>query len=443
MLTFESIKDNKLLLYEYIRGSHCHGISTPTSDVDYGGVFMSPKEDLLDLGFHYQDQVANETNDIVWYEFKKFMTLLLKSNPTVLESLFVDDKYVLYSHSLFTELKQHKDLFLTKKCFPSFFAYARSQVEKARGLNKMISWEKDKVERKGIMDFTYTFYNQGSTKIENWLEYRGLDQKYCGLVNIPNMRDVYGVYYDWGNFFLHEGISLEDLCRVYGNIEASDTKKIVENIKSASDEKKEMYETLLKESHLHNMAKFIVNFYNLRNDIDGGVLDKLRIWYESQKPIGYSGMVGERSEALRLSSVSKGETPICYASYNKDGYIKHCKDYKNYQDWIKHRNPTRYESNLNKSYDAKNMCECFRLIHCGIEIAEGKGYIVDRSGIDAEFLLDVKNHKFEYEYLIEKLEEEKEKMNKAMETSTLKEDIDPMFVNSLYVDIVNSFFKKS
>ena len=59
------------------------------------------------------------------------------------------------------------------------------------------------------------------------------------------------------------------------------------------------------------------------------------------------------------------------------------------------------ESNLTKSYDAKNMCECFRLMHCGIEIANGQGYIVDRNGIDADFLLDVKNHKYEYEELMD------------------------------------------
>ena len=441
METFDTIRDKGLLLFEYIRGSHCHGLATPSSDIDMGGVFISPKDDLLDLGFNYQDQISNESNDIVWYDLKKFMTLLLKSNPTILEALFVDDKYVKYEHPLFKKIREHRDLFLTKKCFPSFFAYARSQVEKAKGLNKMINWERDKIQRKGILDFTYTFYKQGSTKIANWLEYRGLDQKYCGLVNIPNMRDIYGVYYDWGNFFQHEGITVEDLIDAWMDKDLQDTKTIVEKLKTAKGEEKCLLEEQLKKSHLSNMVDFIIDFYFAdAQDLETFLIKE---WYEKLKPIGYSGMVGKKSQELRLSSVSKGEKPICYVSFNKDGYIKHCKDYKNYQDWIKHRNPIRYESNLHKSYDAKNMCECFRLIHCGIEIAEGKGYIVDRSGIDADFLLDIKNHKFEYDYLIEKLEEEKEKMNKAMETSTLKEDIDPMFVNSLYVNMVDAFFKKS
>ena len=152
-------------------------------------------------------------------------------------------------------------------------------------------------------------------------------------------------------------------------------------------------------------------------------------------------MVGENSNQLRLSSVSKGEKPICYVSYNKDGYIKHCIDYKNYKDWEKHRNPIRYESNLKKNYDSKNMCECFRLLHCGIEIANGDGYIVDRSGIDADFLLDVKNHKFEYDELIKHLEEDKNKMENAMKKSTIKDSVDPKFVNDLYLRFIEDFHK--
>ena len=148
----------------------------------------------------------------------------------------------------------------------------------------------------------------------------------------------------------------------------------------------------------------------------------------------------ENSTNMRGSSVSKGEKPIVYMVYNESGFKAHCVKYKQYQDWIKHRNPIRYESNLNKSYDAKNMCECFRLMHCGIEIASGKGYIVDRSGIDADFLLDVKNHKFEYEELMERLKEENEKMKEAMDNSTLKEDIDVNFVNELYMDVMKEYY---
>lgn len=397
---FETIKQDNRLLYLYVRGSHCHGIATPTSDIDKGGIFVANKKDLLDLGFNYQGQVSDEKNDNTWYELKKFMTLLIKSNPTVLESLFVDDKFVEFEHPIITELKKHRNEFLTKQCFPSFFSYAKSQIEKARGLNKMIHWDAEQMKRKTPFDFAYTFYKQGSTKIGNWLDNRGLNKDFCGLVHIPNMHDTYGVYYDWGTHFERYNIkNVEDLMRNGGKT-----------------------------------FDFIVDFYNL---LAGQIAD----WFERNKEIKhYRGMCLENATDMRGSSVSKGEKPIVYMVYNESGFKAHCVKYKQYQDWIKHRNPIRYESNLTKSYDAKNMCECFRLMRCGIEIAEGEGYIVNRSGIDADFLLDVKNHKFEYEELMEKLKEENERMKIAMERSTLKDEINQDFVNDLYLNMVKEIY---
>ena len=434
---FEEIKKRNLLIYNYLRGSHCHGISTPLSDEDYCGIYLAPVEQILGLGLDYQDQISNETNDIVWYELQKFMNLLLKSNPTVLEALFVDDKYVEYEHPIMTEIKKHKEKFLTKKCFDSFFSYAKSQIKKARGLNKKINWEVP--ERKGILDFVYTYHKQGSSKIQNWLEYRNLKQKYCGLVNVPNMHDNYSVFYDWGNHFLNENVSFKDLKEAYLDDNVYDTINIVKRLK---DGEKNL--NLLKKLHkaqFKNMVNFIMEKYDLRSTSayfpKMKTLRRLNEWFNNQKPIGYKGMTNkeETSNELRLSSVEKDVLPICQISYNKDGYSSHCRVWKEYQDWIKHRNPVRYESNLKKSYDAKNMCECFRLINCGIEIARGEGYKVDRSNIDADFLLDVKNHKYEYNELMEMLEKKNDEMEKAMAESTIPDKIDVEFVNDLLLKI--------
>lgn len=430
---FEEIKKRNLLIYNYLRGSHCHGISTPLSDEDYCGIYLAPVEQILGLGLDYQDQISNETNDIVWYELQKFMNLLLKSNPTVLEALFVDDKYVEYEHPIMTEIKKHKEKFLTKKCFDSFFSYAKSQIKKARGLNKKINWEVP--ERKGILDFVYTYHKQGSSKIQNWLEYRNLKQKYCGLVNVPNMHDNYSVFYDWGNHFLNENVSFKDLKEAYLDDNVYDTINIVKRLKNG--EKNLTLLKKLRKAQFKNMVNFIVETYGL-DDYHGLTgLASLEYWFNLQKPIGYKGMTNEAetSNELRLSSVEQWVLPICHISYNKDGYSSHCRVWKEYQDWIKHRNPVRYESNLKKSYDAKNMCECFRLINCGIEIARGEGYKVDRSNIDADFLLDVKNHKYEYNELMEMLEKKNDEMEKAMSESTIPDKIDVEFVNDLLLKI--------
>ena len=430
--TFEDIRGKGLLIYEYMSGSHMYGTNTTESDKDYGGVYMSPSEQLLGLGIDYQTEIHDKTNDTVWFELNKFMFLLIKSNPTVLEALFADDDCVLYEHPIMTEIKKYRDIFLTKKCFDSFGGYAVEQIRKCRALNKKIV--NPITKRLEPLDFTYTFYNQGSTNVKNWLEYRGLSQLYCGLVNIPNMHDVYGCYYDWGNFFLNEGISLKLLLKVingedeFKGICDVEMKDIVSALKeNDNDETRELY----RKKQLYNMVYFIMDTYRIRHD------SEFIVWFEKQKPIGYKGMVGDDglSTELRLSSVSKGEKPICWVCYNQNGYRKHCIDYKNYKDWEKHRNPVRYQSNLSKNYDSKNVSHAFRLIAMCTEIAQGKGFNVNRRKIDRDFLLDVKNHKYEYDDVIKLLDEKKAIMDEAIVKSTIPDDVDVEAVNRLLIKI--------
>ena len=136
--TFEDIKNQGLLIYSYLRGSIMYGTNTPESDRDEGGVYLSPAEQLIGLGLDYQSEIHNETNDIMWYELNKFMNLLLKSNPTVLEALFADGDCILYEHPIMTEIKKYRDKFVTKQCFKPFGGYAVEQIRKCRGLNKKI-----------------------------------------------------------------------------------------------------------------------------------------------------------------------------------------------------------------------------------------------------------------------------------------------------------------
>jgi hypothetical protein len=60
---------------------------------------------------------------------------------------------------------------------------------------------------------------------------------------------------------------------------------------------------------------------------------------------------------LRLSSAKRRES-VCIILYNKDSYSSHCKDYKEYQEWLENRNESRYlrykvtQKKLMVKYDA-------------------------------------------------------------------------------------------
>ena len=84
-MNIDQLKASNCIIFECISGSRAYGLATPTSDTDIRGVFISPPEIFYSL--NYVDQINNESNDIVYYEIRKFAELLLKNNPNILELL--------------------------------------------------------------------------------------------------------------------------------------------------------------------------------------------------------------------------------------------------------------------------------------------------------------------------------------------------------------------
>jgi uncharacterized protein len=190
-MTIADLKSQNLLLFECISGSRAYGTDLPSSDTDLKGVFFMPQSDFY--GLDYVAQVSSEKNDETYYELRRFAELLYKNNPAVLEMLHVPDDCLLYCHPSFKPFLGTK--FLSKLCKDTFAGYAMSQIKKARGLNKKINYP-EPPQRKTPLDFCYIAEQQGAVTVERWLAQRGLVQERCGLVYIPNMRDLYGLYYD-------------------------------------------------------------------------------------------------------------------------------------------------------------------------------------------------------------------------------------------------------
>lgn len=192
-LTIEILKERHLLLFECISGSRAYGLSTPTSDTDIRGVFVLPEEDYF--GLDYVEQLSNESNDIVYYELRRFVELLSKNNPNMLELLAMPEDCVLYRHPLYDRFRAED--FLSKLCKTTFAGYALTQVKKARGLNKKIV---NPVEpaRRDVLDFCYVAQGQGSVPVREFLEQQGLRQEDCGLARIPHMPDLYALFYEPG-----------------------------------------------------------------------------------------------------------------------------------------------------------------------------------------------------------------------------------------------------
>lgn len=190
-MTIDDVRKDKLLLLDCISGSIAYGLNTSQSDADMKGVFILPKR--VYYGLEYTEQVNNETNDEVYYELKRFVDLLVKNNPNILELLSTPEDCIKFRHPIMGLLKP--ELFLSKLCKQTFAGYAQSQIKKAKGLHKKIVNPVDK-ERKSVLDFCYVIQHQGSIKLTSWLEKNGLLQEHCGLVNIAHMREVYALFHN-------------------------------------------------------------------------------------------------------------------------------------------------------------------------------------------------------------------------------------------------------
>jgi predicted nucleotidyltransferase len=73
--------------------------------------------------------------DIVAYEFKKFINLLIKGNPNVISMLWLDEKDYLFKNDYTNLLIENRELFNSKKIYNSFIGYAHGQITRSTHYN--------------------------------------------------------------------------------------------------------------------------------------------------------------------------------------------------------------------------------------------------------------------------------------------------------------------
>ena len=333
-MTIADLRQQRLILFEAVSGSRAYGTDLPHSDTDLKGVFVLPEKEFF--GLTYIPQITNETNDEVFYELRRFVELLLKNNPTVLELLGTPADCIIYQHPLFAEFKATD--FLSKLCRQSFAEYAVAQIRKAQGLNKKIN-HPEPPGRKSVLDFCYVTVGTGAQPVVTWLVRQGIDAEQCGLANVPHLTDLYALFVD------------RSLART----------------------------------------------------------------------LGYRGLVRhpETSQDVQLSAVPKGEEPVAYLSFNRNGYGVYCRAFREYWEWTEKRNKERYENTIQhgKNYDAKNMLHVFRLLQMAEEIALTGEIHVRRA--NREFLLRIRRGEFAYTELIAEADQLVARVEAAFAGSTL------------------------
>ncbi|MBS1603071.1 MAG: nucleotidyltransferase domain-containing protein, partial [Bacteroidetes bacterium] len=135
-MTFEQLmREPQHLLLKSISGSRAYNLALPSPDTDIKGIFVLPQKELY--GLDYTDQVANESNDETFFEVGRLIELLCKNNPNMLELISMPESCLLFRHPLMALVRP--EFFLSRLCLDTFAGYAKTQIKKAKGLNKKIN----------------------------------------------------------------------------------------------------------------------------------------------------------------------------------------------------------------------------------------------------------------------------------------------------------------
>jgi predicted nucleotidyltransferase len=351
-MNLQELQSSNQIIFESITGSQAYGTNISTSDTDIKGVFIAPKEEFY--GISSTTQISDARSDIVYYEVGRFVELMSKSNPNMLEMLAMPRECIQRQHPIF-QIFKIEDI-LSKQCRFTFAGYAMAQIKKAHGLNKKIVNPMSK-ERKSVLDFCYIVKDYGAISLPKWLEDNGLKQENCGLVKIANMRDLYALFYD------------------------------------------------------------------------------------EAENLDYKGIISKpTANQVSLTSIEKGAQKKAILSFNKDGYSTYCKTYREYFDWVKKRNPSRYQNTIEhgKNYDAKNMMHTFRLLDMAYEIATEGVIRVRRPNRD--FLLKIRSGDFEYNELLKRAEDKLAEVDAVFDTCTLPDKPNRVLLNEMLIDVRREWY---
>lgn len=352
--TLPNLGNGNTIIFGSVVGSHAYGTNVEGSDVDKKWIYVQSSIDLFVNGYRPQIEISK---DEVAYELSRFLDLLLKANPTILELLFSPEDCIIYEHPSYDKLKKIRRQFLTKQCRHSFGGYAISQIEKARGLDKKMNWEKEKTVRKTVLDFCY------------WIE-QGIN---------PRLNDAY---------------------------QSAPIKEV------------------FSEKQLGELA--LTKIPNTR-DLYNVFCDKRYVFH---------GIVGEDSNDVRTQEVPRDAINCGLLFFNKDAYSIHCKEYNEYQEWLKKRNTQRYVDieNHGQMIDGKNLLHCVRLIETAVGIATTRDLIIRRP--NADFLKSIRQGKVNLETILSYAQEGIDKMDSEFNTNLLPEKFPtPHFLKYINYDI--------
>lgn len=112
----------------FLGGSIAYGLDTPSSDTDIRGFAIRSARDIL-TSRDWETFVETQTDTTV-YSFDKFVMLLAKANPNIVEFLGLRDSHHIETGHVGRALLDNADAFLSRRVARTFGGYALAQLNR-------------------------------------------------------------------------------------------------------------------------------------------------------------------------------------------------------------------------------------------------------------------------------------------------------------------------
>jgi len=427
-MTIDQMKRQHLLLFECVSGSHMYGLNIATSDRDIRGVFRYPAKELIRL-FDLPAEISGNNEDTKYYELRKFMSLLLTCNPTVLEFLWCPEDCILQTSRVWDRLVESRQLFVTSKAYWSHTGYAYAQIKKARGKNKKVNRSADYDDPDGIL-LLQEWLRCGYVT-EDWIGSRFCKPLAQHVVRqVPDPSGCSGSFSEMderlergsdrlrrnahGNIVLRgpdmmEFVYLFDFPdKVYGSMpfrpaQASGDFRVQQAMCQAA-----------AVEHVPNMYRL----YRYGPDCNG-------VFHDGQVVC----------QSIPLADELKFYVGLMY--FNQAEYERARNEYKSYWEWRLNRNDARWtdQENGTLNFDQKNMTHTVRLLLSGMHILTHGEPLVRFGSEDHEFLMGIRQGRYTYEYLLGLAEQKIAEMEALYRNTSLPCSPDTAKIAGLYEEL--------
>jgi len=378
------LKDRTLFLTNH--GSFAYGTNVATSDRDYKGFAVPPKEYVLGYLNRFEQAEFKQDVDMVVYGVQKFFKLAADCNPNIIEVLHTAPE----DHHIVTPLGEqvlaNRDLFLSTKAKHTFSGYAVAQLKRIKNHRRWIvsppkappSREEAGLPTRAQVPSDQLKAAQAMIRkqIENW--------------NVP----------------VDE---LDDAAKI------AVQERFVESL------------TLIESGYREQALLALLGTLEglPAEDLRGSAFSTAIDVIKNLGPVNLE----------RVAASVLGFDTNFLELLDKERHFKTMHDdWNSYQTWLKTRNPARAAMEQKFGFDGKHGLHLVRLMRMGIEILEGRGVIVKRP--DAQELLEIRNGLWTYERLVEYAESMEERLATCYRESKLPKTPNTAKIDQLLVQVM-------